>query len=519
MALETEWTTPADRVQDDTLIREAAARAAAISPQQISYIRLLRKSLDARKQPAIFRYRGRLFLLDEPVTPEFTPLSLHSVSPEKTCHIIGFGPAGIFAALQLIEQGIKPIIWERGKNIHERLKDLAPIHKHHRLNPESNYCFGEGGAGTYSDGKLYTRSTKRGDVRKVLELFVRFGADPKIAWEAHPHIGTNKLPRIIEHMRKAIIAHGGEMHFERKLCDLHINGDKIISLTDQHGNIEPCKQLILATGHSARDIFELFHNKKIQLEAKPFAMGVRIEHPQALIDSIQYKRQDRGEILPPATYSLVSQVGKQAVFSFCMCPGGIIAPAATDTTEIVVNGWSASKRNGRFANSGLVVSVQPEHWQPWIKTYGPLAGLALQKKTEELAFHASGNLSAPAQRVKDFIHKKISVSIPRNSYLPGTCSRPLHEILPPFITQGLTQGIKDFDKKMNGFMSEDAVLLGIESRTSSPVRIPRETETLHHPQIKNLYPCGEGAGYAGGIVSAALDGMACATRAAENKRT
>lgn len=511
MPHEIELTTPPERANDAAFLKECAANVLGADPADIQYIRLLRKSLDARKKDILYQFRLRVFLQNETVTPEFIPLSPKTVSPNKSCHIIGFGPAGIFAALQLLEMGIRPIIWERGKNIHERLKDLAPIHKQHFVNPESNYCFGEGGAGTYSDGKLYTRSTKRGDVRKVLELFVRFGADPKIAWEAHPHIGTNKLPRIIEQMRKEIESLGGIVHFNRKLSDVTVANNQIIRLTDQHGVEESCEKIILATGHSARDIFTLLHQHQIALEAKPFALGVRIEHPQAFIDETQYKRE-RGDYLPPATYSLVTQVNGLGVFSFCMCPGGIIAPAATNSGEIVVNGWSASKRNGRYANSGLVVSVEPRHWQHWQQSHGPLAALAFQQQAEQIAFQSTGNLSAPAQRVSDFMRKTTSSTLPRNSYQPGTVSLPLQDILPPFVANALQKGLTDFNKKMKGFTSEEAIMIGVESRTSSPVRIPRDKQLLHHPQITNLFPCGEGAGYAGGIVSAGLDGMACAEK-------
>ena len=486
-----------------------AAQAAQVRIETIAGVKLIRKSLDARKPQIIVLLKVEIYLQGEPVDDALRTFNLQPVSNKKTCHIIGFGPAGIYAALQLLERGIKPIIIERGKTVKERRRDLAAINRQLIVNPESNYCFGEGGAGTYSDGKLYTRSNKRGDIKKVLDVFIQHGANERIGYEAHPHIGTNKLPAIIENMRATILENGGEIHFNKKLVSLGIKNNKIQTLAFADGTESPCEQLILATGHSSRDIFDMLHNQHILIEAKPFALGVRIEHPQTLIDSIQYKRAQRGNFLPPSSYSLVTQANGRGVFSFCMCPGGIIAPAATAPGETVVNGWSPSTRNGQFANSGMVVSVTPDDWAH-LNHKGPLAALEFQKQVEQKAFHLTGSIQAPAQRMEDFIQNKTSQSLPKCSYIPGIISAELHQILPGFIMQSLQQGMIDFGNKMRGYRTNEAVLVGVESRTSSPVRIPRSKETLQHPQLSNLYPCGEGAGYAGGIVSAAMDGMACA---------
>jgi uncharacterized FAD-dependent dehydrogenase len=432
----------------------------------------------------------------------------------KKIIIAGAGPAGLFAALRLIEHGIKPIVLERGKEVRARRRDLAAINKEGVVNPESNYCFGEGGAGTYSDGKLYTRSTKRGDVYRVLSTLVHFGAAEKILYEAHPHIGTNKLPQIITAMREKITECGGEVLFEKKLTDFHLEKENIRSVQTSDGDELQADAFILATGHSARDIFELLDAKKILIESKPFALGVRVEHPQALIDSIQYHCPMRGEHLPPASYSLVQQVDGKGVFSFCMCPGGIIAPAATDRNEIVVNGWSPSKRNNPYANSGIVVSVEEKDIQAF-KKHGPLAGMHFQRSVEQKAFAAGGGkLVAPAQRLVDFTRDIVSSSLPDCSYLPGIHSSSLKNVLPSFVHEALQVAFKEFGKKMPGYLTNEAVVVATESRTSSPVRIPRQAESFRHPQVKNLYPCGEGAGYAGGIVSAAMDGEKIADRIA-----
>jgi len=476
--------------------------------------RKLKQSIDARKVPVKIR-----LILDAYLSGEANELTLwNPVFPQpdknKSVVIVGFGPAGIFAALQLLEKGITPIILERGKKVQDRRRDLAVLNRNGPINEESNYCFGEGGAGTYSDGKLYTRSKKRGDVRKILEIFVAHGADEKILYEAHPHIGTNKLPQIVESIRETILQNGGIIYFNEKLTDIVTKDGHINSVKTASGLQIETKNLILATGHSARDIFELLHSKKINIEAKSFALGLRIEHPQTLIDSIQYHCNSRGEYLPPASYSLVEQVKGRGVFSFCMCPGGIIAPAATSDKEIVVNGWSPSKRDGKFANSGMVVAVNHIDWVKF-NQFGPLAAMKYQEETEQKAYNSvAKNRIAPAQRLIDFVQGRTSQSLPECSYIPGVESVKLDDILPAGIADSLRQGLLQMGKKMKGYLSSDSLLVGVESRTSSPVKIPRDKETLQHPEVKGLFPCGEGAGYAGGIVSAAIDGIACAESSA-----
>jgi uncharacterized FAD-dependent dehydrogenase len=511
MPVELELRITPESVDSIDAIHKAIIQQSNITAESIQHVEILRKSLDARKHPIVFLLKVRVFQATETVTVDDKNIHYTQPNSAKTCHIIGFGPAGIFAALQCLEQGIKPIVLERGKAVKDRISDISAIHKTLQIDPDSNYCFGEGGAGTYSDGKLYTRSSKRGDIKKVLNIFIQHGADAKIGIEAHPHIGTNKLPRIIENMRKTIIEFGGEVHFGKRVSDfvLKDNEIKIIQCTD--GSEYPCQDVILATGHSARDIFELLQRKNILIEAKPFALGVRVEHTQELIDSIQYKCESRGKFLPPASYSLVSQVKGRGVFSFCMCPGGVIAPAGTANNETVVNGWSSSARNGPFSNSGIVVQVQPENWQQY-EAEGPLAALAFQSEIEQKAFNVVGSIQAPAQRLEDFIQKKTSLHLPKSSYVPGLTSYDLNTVLPRFVSETLREGFIDFGKKMRGYRTNEAIVVGVESRTSSPVRIPRDKESLRHPQIKNLFPCGEGAGYAGGIVSAAMDGIACVLR-------
>ena len=508
MSLQTEIKLSPEKAQDPKAIKIAVSQSLNIDFDSIQEVVILRKSMDARKREILFLYKVEVFLQNEAV---IKPKDLFSFKPsfEKTCHIIGFGPAGIYAAFQCLELGIKPIIFERGKAVDERIGDIANINKKLSINNESNYCYGEGGAGTYSDGKLYTRSTKRGNVRKVLDTFIQHGADEKIGIEAHPHIGTNKLPKIIAAMRKTIIEKGGEVHFNTKMIDFEVHNNKIVILKTQNNKAHDCQNVILATGHSARDIFHLLDKKNVKIEAKPFALGVRIEHTQNLIDSIQYKRDERGKLLPPASYSLVTQACGRGVFSFCMCPGGVIASASTDQNETVVNGWSSSARNGQYSNSGLVVEVKPENWQQY-SNEGVLAALKFQETIEKQAFNTTNSIVAPAQRVEDFIQNKVSSTLPRTSYQPGIMSYDLQEVLPQFITDSLRQGLIDFGKKMRGYRTNDAILVGVESRSSSPVRIPRDKTTLQHPEISNLFPCGEGAGYAGGIVSAAIDGMRCA---------
>jgi uncharacterized protein len=501
---------------DSNSLQQIVAQSCGVSLDKITGFNLLKQSIDARGKQTWFHLTIDAFI-DEPYQPiNLIPLLLKDVShSHKKVVVVGAGPAGLFAALALIEQGIKPIVLERGKDVRARRRDLAAINKEGVVNPESNYCFGEGGAGTYSDGKLYTRSTKRGDVYKILSTLVHFGADEKILYEAHPHIGTNKLPHIITSIRNKIIECGGEVLFEKKLIDFIIEKDTIRKVATADEDILEADAVILATGHSARDIFKLLHSKKILIETKPFALGVRVEHPQDLIDSIQYHCPTRGEYLPPASYSLVQQVNGKGVFSFCMCPGGIIAPAATDVNEIVVNGWSPSKRNNPYANSGIVVSVEEENLQAF-KKHGPLAAMYFQQSVEEKAFNeGGGQLVAPAQRMVDFSQSKISSSLPDCSYLPGIHSADLKQVLPDFVQQALQTAFKEFGKKMKGYFTNDAVVVATESRTSSPVRIPRDNDNLQHLQIKNLYPCGEGAGYAGGIVSAAMDGEKVANQIAK----
>lgn len=501
---------PSEAGNDSVILKQAAA-AAGLSTNSINGFIILKQSIDARSRSQVWvTLTVNLYIDEAPVLERITPTVFPDISKSKqTVLIIGAGPAGLFAALQLIELGIKPIILERGKDVRSRRRDLAAMNKAGIVNPESNYCFGEGGAGTYSDGKLYTRSNKRGDINRILQRFIQFGAPENIIYQSHPHIGTNKLPQIITAMREQIIASGGEFIFEEKLVDFLLKDDKIAHIITEKGNTYKADAYILATGHSARDVFELLHAKNILIEAKPFALGVRIEHPQALIDSCQYHTAIRDSVLPPAAYSLVEQVNNRGVFSFCMCPGGIIAPAATAPGEIVVNGWSPSKRNNPYANSGMVTSIELADAIPLKLTSAesPLLLLAYQQMVEQKAYTiGGGSLKAPAQRMVDFCNNKSSNNLPDCSYLPGLTSSTLNEVLPKMVYQNLQTAFKAFGKKMKGYYTNDAILVATESRTSSPVRIPRDNQTLQHLQLKNLYPCGEGAGYAGGIVSAAMDG-------------
>ncbi|MCB9230638.1 MAG: FAD-binding protein [Bacteroidia bacterium] len=496
--------------EDAVLHLKLMARALRVPPARIQGLRLLRRSIDARggEPRFVLRFEAQL---DQPAPPPapFTP-ALQNVSAKPSVCIVGFGPAGMFAALRLIELGYKPVILERGKAVRERRRDLAALNKDGIVNPESNYCFGEGGAGTFSDGKLYTRSTKRGDVRYVLDTLVNHGATPDILIDAHPHIGTNKLPQLIQNIRETILACGGEIHFDTKLSDFSLKDGRLASLSLQDGTRLDTQTLILATGHSARDIFTLLHQKGLSLEAKPFALGLRVEHPQSLIDKIQWHCDPRPEGLPAAPYSVVTQVRARGVYSFCMCPGGIICPAATAPDEVVVNGWSPSKRNSPYANSGMVVEVTLNDLQPY-HSHGPLAGVIMQKEVEQAAFAAGGGKQvAPAMRLLDFVQGKPRAKLPDCSYLPGLNPADLREVLPPGIHDRLQLGFQDFGKRMKGFLTNDAVVVAVESRTSSPVRIPRDDHSLMHPQAAGLFPCGEGAGYAGGIMSAALDGVRCA---------
>ncbi len=499
---------------NQVLLKKYLAEAVAVKVSAVSGFTILKQSIDARGRQPRINLSLKAFI-NEPFQPrELLSFDFKDVkNAGKRVIIIGAGPAGLFAALQIIEKGIKPILLERGKDVRARRRDLAILNKEGALNPESNYCFGEGGAGTYSDGKLYTRSSKRGDINRILNLFVHFGAEEKILYESHPHIGTNKLPSIITSIRKKIIDCGGEFLFEKKVVDFIIKDHEIKEVKTADGNSFEGGAVILATGHSARDIFELLHSKKILIEPKAFALGVRVEHPQALIDSTQYHSPTpfranyaRDPFLPPASYNWVQQVDSKAVFSFCMCPGGIIAPAATSPGELVVNGWSPSKRNNPYANSGIVVSVEMQNFA-YLRKYGALAGMYFQQAVEQKAFNTGGGkFVAPSQRLVDFTDDKLSSSLPDCSYPPGIHSASLKEVLPGFIHKSLQQAFKEIGKKMKGYLTNEALVVATESRTSSPVRIPRDAESLQHLQIRNLYPCGEGAGYAGGIVSAAMDG-------------
>jgi len=515
--------TPSESAHGPSLLK-AISQITGEAEASITGYQILKKSIDARSRQQIWVNLSLIAFIKEPISKRFIePLLFPSIpSHAKEVIIIGAGPAGLFAALECIQLGLRPIIIERGKDVRARRRDLASLNKEGIVNPESNYCFGEGGAGTYSDGKLYTRSNKRGSIDKILKIFYQFGADENILYEAHPHIGTNKLPHIITAMREQIEASGGKVLFEKKLVDFVIENNNIQEIITADGDRMKAAAYILATGHSARDIFTLLYKKNISIEAKPFALGVRVEHPQSAIDAIQYHCLVRDPNLPPASYSLVEQVSERGVFSFCMCPGGIIAPAATAPGEIVVNGWSPSKRDNPYANSGMVVQIDVPTAANYLKKNKnslpenhPLLLLAFQKEVEQAAFKVGGGLQvAPAARLIDFCSNKVSANLPDASYLPGLISAPLNEVLPSFVHRTLQEGFKAFGKKMKGYYTNDAVVVATESRTSSPVRIPREADTLHHPQIKNLYPCAEGAGYAGGIVSAAMDGQKLAQQIA-----
>lgn len=499
--------------KEDTL-KWKAAKQLAIKVSDISGIKVLRKSIDARKKQIIFNYKVAVFINEEmPNSPDYI-FDYKDVSAAKEIHIIGFGPAGMYAALRCIELGYKPIVLERGKNVQERRRDLRAINQEHEVNEDSNYCFGEGGAGTYSDGKLYTRSLKRGDVRRIFENLVYHGATEQILIDAHPHIGTNKLPKIIQNIRENILKYGGEIHFESRVVDFSIKNNKLQAIQLQNGTEMAVNAVILATGHSSRDIYELLHKKDILLKAKSFAMGVRVEHPQEIIDQIQYSCSgERDELLPAAAYSLVHQVNNRGVYSFCMCPGGFIVPAATANGEVVVNGMSPSRRNNKFANSGIVVEINIDKDLSKYEQYGVLKGLQFQKDLEKIAFNAGGRSQvAPAQRLTDFVEGRLSNSLNETSYQPGLNSAPMHSVLPKLIGSRLRKGFDAFGKKMHGYYTSEANIIGVESRTSSPVNIPRK-ENLEHPQIEGLFPCGEGGGYAGGIISAAMDGERCAEAA------
>jgi len=497
-----------ERADDPSVQRAEAAAQLGVDATEITGIVIRRRSIDARSARPLVRLKVDVYVaeaapVEEPPAPRY-----REVTGVRRVIIVGSGPAGLFAALRLIELGVRPIIVERGKDVRARRRDLALIQRRGVVDADSNYCFGEGGAGTYSDGKLYTRATKRGDVAAVLRALVAHGADPSIMVDAHPHIGSNRLPHVVAAIRARIVTAGGEIHFEQRVVDLvRDDTNRIVGVRTATGSEFVGESVILATGHSARDIFTLLTTKRIPVESKGFAMGLRIEHPQPLIDRLQYHTPKRSDFLPAASYRLATTVRARGVYSFCMCPGGFIVPTATDNDEVVVNGMSLSRRDSPFANSGLVVSIEAEDLSPYA-AHGPLAGVEFQRSLEVIAAAAGGGKQrAPAQRVVDFLKRRMSASLPDCSYHPGITSAPLHELLPVAIAGRLADAIRAFAKGMKGFAGDDGLLVGVETRTSSPVRIPRDPRGLDHPTAPGLYPCGEGAGYAGGIVSAAIDGV------------
>jgi len=496
-----------NQLNDEAILRKKVARKSGWKEQNISDIQVIRRSIDARGSQPFYLLRADVFSQEE-FTPEPAILSkFQNVGDKEQVIIVGAGPTGYFAALELIEQGLKPIVFDRGKDVRERRRDLRAIQQFGEVNPNSNYCFGEGGAGTYSDGKLYTRSHKRGKISKALQLLVEHGANTDILVDAHPHIGSNKLPNVVANIRETILHYGGEIHFNSSVTDFIYKDKKMLGVVVNHETEHFAKATILATGHSARDVFHLLHQKGITIENKPFALGVRIEHPQPLVDKIQYRQEEREENLPAASYKLTCQVGARGVFSFCMCPGGLVVPAATAPGELVVNGMSMSRRDSPYANSGTVVEVGLADMKKY-EQHGVFAGLEFQKTVEQNVFqHGDGSQKAPAQRLTDFVKGKVSSDLPGTSYIPGLYAAPVHELLPKFVAESLQQGIKQFGKKMRGYFTEDANVIATESRTSSPIRIPRNRETYMHEDAEGLFPAGEGAGYAGGIISAAMDGQ------------
>ncbi len=492
----------------------ACSRAVGLPIAKIADYRIDKRSLDARGKDILYRYKITVSSIDEGMIPPYIIEPYKNVADCEQVIIVGAGPAGLFAALKLLQRGLKPIILERGKDVHERKVDNATLCKDGTINPDSNYCFGEGGAGTFSDGKLYTRSNKKGNIKEVLHQFVEFGADPNILIEAHAHIGSDKLPKVIENLRNNIISHGGEVHFNTRVVDFKKDGELWVAECND-GKTYSASNIILATGHSARDIYELFDSKGWYIEAKGFALGVRAEHPQYLINNIQYKNRYQ-QYLPTAEYSLVCQIDGRGVFSFCMCPGGLLVPSSTAPGQMLLNGMSNSMRNSKWANAGIVVPIEVSD-VPEFAQYGALQLMRFQESVEKAMFnHGGGSIKAPAQRMTDFVKGKLSDTLPSTSYIPGAYSAPLHDILPEFVVQRLKKAFLEFNKKMKGYYTPDALLLGVESRTSSPVRIPRDPSTMQHVELSGIYPCGEGAGYAGGIVSSALDGINAANTLANN---
>ena len=504
------------RVQPQVAANEQALRSwladeYGFDVRTITAVRILRRSIDARQRSIFVNLKLRVFINEQPSDDEYQHIDYPDVSDRPQVIVVGAGPGGLFAALRLIELGLRPIVLERGKDVHERKKDLAQIAKTQQVNGESNYCFGEGGAGAYSDGKLYTRSKKRGSIEKILNVFCQHGASTNILADAHPHIGTDKLPRVIENMRNTIIRCGGEVHFQTKMTRLILQDTRVVGCLA--ADKEFCGPVILATGHSARDVYRYLADSHIEIEAKGIAVGVRLEHPSMLIDQIQYhNRQGRGRYLPAAEYSFVTQVDGRGVYSFCMCPGGFVIPAATDKQQIVVNGMSPSNRGGQWSNSGMVVEMRAED----IEGNDPLRVMHFQEQLERDCWQ-QGNMrqTAPAQRMADFVNKRLSYDLPRSSYAPGLISSPLHFWMPQNISHRLQDGFKAFGRQSHGFLTNEAVMIGVETRTSSPVRIVRDNDTLMHVCLQGLFPCGEGAGYAGGIVSAGVDGERCAEMCAQ----
>ena len=504
-------------------IRQFLVAEKGLEAQHINHIRILKRSIDARQRTIYVNLTLRVYIDEEPTDDVFTPIDYRDVSDRPVAIVVGAGPGGLFAALRLIELGIRPIVLERGKDVHERRKDIARISREHLVNPESNFSFGEGGAGAFSDGKLYTRSKKRGSVDRILQIFCQHGASTSILADAHPHIGTDKLPRVIENIRSTIIRCGGEVHFQCKVTDLLINRNRVcgVNAIDSHERTERQVQwngpVILATGHSARDVYRWLHRNRVEIEAKNLAVGVRLEHPAHLIDQIQYhNREGKGQYLPTAEYAFVTQVEGRGVYSFCMCPGGTVVPAASGPEQIVVNGMSPSLRNSPWSNSGMVVEL---HLDDIGADDSPLAMMEFQEQLEKQCWmQGNRRQTAPAQRMADFVNNRLSGSLPKSSYQPGLISSPLHFWMPPFITKRLQQGFRQFGRQSHGFLTNEAIIIGVETRTSSPVRIVRNPETLQHIRLEGLYPCGEGAGYAGGIVSAAIDGERCAENLAEKAK-